>query len=315
MWGPPGECGEGCAGPVHVLCSPTIEPGGGTVISLQDAPADARSAAVFSFSTETVTWDDAFAICDPIADLMCETLFHGVLGDCADYAAFKRAYERGQRFAGIPMDIARGSPLVVRVRRECDGPDAGGLPVAAGYGSLWGPALGHTLQPGADLLHPLPVVHDSDHGRSVVHVQNAGHECAEVTLWVAAEGDCGGFDRCDAFALAPGEARIVDAGDPEDALAEAGGDVARAAAEVEQVRALRQRGEQQPVEDPDERAGEGRPPPAGVAAGEGVVRRAYTRNSPESEKGVPSTVMRPPWRMSQIMSQWLALTFLAPVFG
>lgn len=74
----------------------------------------------------------------------------------------------------------------------------------------------------------------------------------------------------------------VDAGDAEGALAEAGGNVARAAAQVQQARAVGQPAEQQPIQDPDERARERRPPPPGIAAGEAVVFRAYTRNSPES---------------------------------
>jgi hypothetical protein len=39
---------------------------------------------------------------------MCETLFFGVVGDADDFRRFKKAYNEGGSFAGIPLDIAAG---------------------------------------------------------------------------------------------------------------------------------------------------------------------------------------------------------------
>ena len=55
---------------------------------------------------------------------MCETLFFGVVGDADDFRRFKKAYNEGGLFAGIPQDIAQGLKeggiLAVDVLRTCD---------------------------------------------------------------------------------------------------------------------------------------------------------------------------------------------------
>ncbi|MBK7780468.1 MAG: hypothetical protein IPJ58_06695 [Ardenticatenia bacterium] len=78
-----------------------------------------------------------------MADLMCETLFFGVVGDADDYRRFKKAYNEGLEFAGINQAVAAGSGfLAVEVLRHCPGDVTPGVEVSSKYIGIAGTHLG-----------------------------------------------------------------------------------------------------------------------------------------------------------------------------
>ena len=110
-WGEPGFCPPQAAGPLKVECTGLLKPGSTWNFVDNQIPTGSKSGMLFKFSTRQLSDDglDAiFGFDDIFADLMCETLFFGVVGDCDDYRRFKKAYNEGGTFAGIPLDLAAG---------------------------------------------------------------------------------------------------------------------------------------------------------------------------------------------------------------
>jgi len=115
VWGEPGFCPPQCAGPLKVECAGLIKGGASWNFLGAQVPSGAKSGMLFSLTTKQLSdvgLDDDFGFDDLIADLMCETLFFGIVGDCDDFRRFKLAYDQGLTFAGLPMDLAWGQPIV-----------------------------------------------------------------------------------------------------------------------------------------------------------------------------------------------------------
>jgi hypothetical protein len=215
----PGVCGAGCSGPHAVECTGLIAPGSAWyVIGNQSSGGDhllvgARSASLFSFTARSfneVFPETPFAICDLVADVMCETLSFGVVGDCADYAAFKAAFDQGGAFAGIPQDRAAGAPLAVEVQRTCSDDAPRTDPKLAIYSGVTGSALGGPAASGEFAYAAPLVLADRSGVTSLLHFQNAGSDCATVEVWLHDSNDCASVLRCDVLSIAPGERRTLD---------------------------------------------------------------------------------------------------------
>ena len=87
-------------------------------------PDGSKSGMLFKFSTKQLSdvgLDEIFGFDDIFADLMCETLFFGVVGDADDFRRFKKAYNEGGSFAGIPQDLASGRRTGGSWRSTCSG--------------------------------------------------------------------------------------------------------------------------------------------------------------------------------------------------
>ncbi len=197
-WGDAGECDRPDDGPVAVECSGLLTMGGSWSFSTADVPSGARSATVFSLSTEGVPGTD-----DSVADLVCETLRFGAVRDEDDYLAFKRAYSSGWPWAGIEQPLW-GSPVAVRVERNCTGTEGPSTGAVADYSGVSGPHLGNADVDSGRYSYLVPWLPGPESARWWVHVQNAGNRCASARLVVSPHGG-GDAVVCGESAIAPGE--------------------------------------------------------------------------------------------------------------
>ena len=103
-WGEPGFCPPQCAGPLKVECTGLLKPGSTWNFLGAQVPTGSKSGILFKFTASQLSEIglDLRGFDDIVADYMCETLFFGVVGDCDDYRRFKKAYNEGLEFAGIP---------------------------------------------------------------------------------------------------------------------------------------------------------------------------------------------------------------------
>ncbi len=212
-WGEPGFCPPQCAGPLKVECSGLLRPGSAWNFLGAQVPTGAKSAILFSFTARQVSeigGDLGFD--DIVADLMCETLFFGVVGDCDDYRRFKKAYNEGTSFGGIPMRNAYGSPLAVEVLRHCPGDVTPGVEVASKYPGVSGDMLGVADPVFGGYAFYVPLIYAGKGGfNTIIYIQNGGLECSSVELWFKAQDDCLRATICEMLTLAPGETFQYDA--------------------------------------------------------------------------------------------------------
>ena len=102
-WGEPGFCPPQCAGPLKVECTGLLKPGSTWNFLGAQMPDGLEERHALQVHGQAAQRDrpDVRRQDDIVADLMCETLFFGVVGDCDDYRRFKKAYNEGLEFAGI----------------------------------------------------------------------------------------------------------------------------------------------------------------------------------------------------------------------
>ncbi len=206
-WGEPGFCPPQCAGPLKVECSGLIRPGASWSFLGAQVPTGSMSGVLYSFTARTLRQIGVeLGFDDVVADVMCETLFFGVVGDCDDYRRFKRAYDEGDKFAGIPQDKARGAPLVVEILRKCPGNVDSAVVTTASYAGVPATDLGAYDPVERSYLYHVPLVYRGNSGfDSVLYIQNAGLECASVEIWFKAQDDCLETQLCKTITIAPGE--------------------------------------------------------------------------------------------------------------
>ena len=109
-WGEPGFCPPQCAGPLKVECTGLLKPGSTWNFLGAQVPdgLEGRHRSSSSRAQAALRGRPRPSASDDIAaDYMCETLFFGVVGDCDDYRRFKKAYNEGLTFAGIPQRHGR----------------------------------------------------------------------------------------------------------------------------------------------------------------------------------------------------------------
>ncbi|MFQ5459383.1 MAG: hypothetical protein ACE5EL_01175, partial [Anaerolineae bacterium] len=214
-WGEPGFCPPQCAGPLKVECSGLLKPGSTWNFLGAQVPSGSKSAILFSFTARQLSdigVDLGFD--DIVADVLCETLFFSVVGDCDDYRRFKKAYNEGLEFAGIPLDRAVGSPLAVEVLRNCPGDQTPGAEVSSKYGGIAGSLLGDYDPVFGGYAYYVPLIYAQSAGfDTVMYIQNGGLECSSVEIWFKAQDDCLRARICEIFTLAPGESFQFDAND------------------------------------------------------------------------------------------------------
>jgi hypothetical protein len=149
---------------------------------------------------------------------MCETLFFGVVGDADDFRRFKKAYNEGGSFGGIPQDIAagwkEGGILAVDVLRECPGDQTASSKVTSKYNGIAGSHLGAYDPVYGGYGYYVPLVYADKAGfNSWIYIQNSGLECSSVEIWFKDQEECLRARICEVSTLAPGETLQVDPND------------------------------------------------------------------------------------------------------
>jgi len=207
-WGEPGFCPAQAAGPLKVECTGVLKPGSTWIMRDAQIPTGSKSGMLFSFSTKSLSdvgLDQVFGFDDIISSLMCETAFFGVVGDADDWRRFKLAFDQGSVFAGIPMDLAHGEPIVAEVLRRCSGPDHPGQ-ISSKYNALSGTRFGVYDPVYGGFAHYAPLVYGDVAGfESTIYVQNTGLGCSSVEIWFQAQDNCIRPYICEVITLSPGE--------------------------------------------------------------------------------------------------------------
>jgi hypothetical protein len=215
VWGAPGFCPPQCTGPLKVECSGLLRPGSTWNFIGAQVPSRAKSAMVFSAPALQVP-GIAGGNNDVFADLLCEALFHNVVGNCDEFRRFKKAFNEHGRWqtANYWFDFGQypGASLAVEVVRKCP---ADGNPMAnvtSAYSGLADEMLGayDNVYGGFAFFAPL-VYGDKDGWDSWLYIQNGGIECSSVEIWFKAQNDCLRPKVCEVFTLAPGETYQFDA--------------------------------------------------------------------------------------------------------
>ncbi|HQZ72013.1 MAG TPA: hypothetical protein PK826_11895 [Anaerolineae bacterium] len=215
-WGEPGFCPPQAAGPLKVECTGLLFPGTSWIMMGAQIPTGSKGGMLFKFTAEQLTdvgIDLGFD--DVVADLMCETLFFGVVGDADDYRRFKKAYNEGLDFAGINQRIAAGTGfLAVEVLRHCPGDVTPGVEVSSKYIGIAAAHLGQYDPVFGGHGYYVPLIYANKAGlNTVMYIQNGGLECSSLELWFKAQDDCLRARICDVATLAPGETYQFDASD------------------------------------------------------------------------------------------------------
>jgi len=216
-WGQPGFCPPQAAGPLKVECSGLLVPGASWNFLQGQVPTGAKSGIAFSFTCAQLSdlgLSGTLGFDDVVADYLCETLFFNVVGDSDDYRRFKKAYNEGLNYQGIPMALAYGSPFGVEVLRHCPGDLTPASTISSKYEGLAGFMLGAPDPVYGGFGYYVPVVYADKGGfNSVVYVQNGGLECSSIELWFKAQDDCLRARICEVLTIAPGETFQFDAAD------------------------------------------------------------------------------------------------------
>ena len=213
FWSAPSACPPQCAGPIDVVCSGLLRPGGTWRMSLPRGPSDAVSAAVFSAFAQPHPKFEGGA--DLFADALCESLVERVVRDCDRYRQFKRAFDRqgkwdpGRGNPDFDFGAFPGEPLAVQVTRQCVTDT--GVPARASYAGLTGSELGRFDTQFGGFAFYVPLVYGDARGlNTFLYIQNADVECTSVELWFRAQDQCQRAIVCQIPSLAPGESHIFD---------------------------------------------------------------------------------------------------------
>jgi len=197
--GQQGPCEPECAGPVSVECSGLIAPGATWAWS---APPGLRSAIVFALGDATLG-SLGLPGQGMAADALCAAL-ETAIDRCDLYAGFLAAWDSGASYAGLPLDRLRGGRVTAMVERTCLSPIApNGAPVILRYTSA--PESVAVEDDGAFRLVTPTVFADHARHNSLLHIQNLGPRCTDVTISFRGTADC--LRRLDVhiLAVAPGE--------------------------------------------------------------------------------------------------------------
>ncbi len=210
-FGEASSCGDDCAAPLGLVCSPLLAPGGSWDADASLLPAGSRSAVVYALDG-AVRAIDLGLDRDPsvtAADVLCQAAREALAGEgCAAWQRLARAMDSGASFEGIPIDRMQGAAISAEVQRDCAFP--GGARQALSYAAPDRLRLGAAGPRTGAYHYALPMLDGGVSTLRRIHVQNAGQACQTVTLRVAGIEDCAAAEICTTVSLAPGEARALD---------------------------------------------------------------------------------------------------------
>lgn len=214
QFGPPN-----CSGPVGLLCSGLIAPGGEWITRLNGSSLiEATSAHIYSLSARTL----AELGIDPgsselAGDRVCAALTSAVIQDCEAQRIYELAFRLGGSYAGIPLARAYGAPLSAQVERECPGMVTPGVSVTSSYA-----AIPHRevirAERGSDpangaYAYAIPeAMADRAGANTITYIQNTGPQTSSVSLSFREHGSDEVW-QCRVFWIAPSEAYPFDTSD------------------------------------------------------------------------------------------------------
>jgi hypothetical protein len=193
-----------------------LKPGSTWNLLGAQVPTGSKSGILFKFTTAQLSEIGVDLGFDDITgDYLCETLFFGVVGDADDYRRFKKAYNEGLEFAGVPLDRATGDGyLAVDVHRTCPGDTTPGVEVTSKYNGLAADELGTWDDLFGGYGYYVPLIYaDAADFNTIMYIQNGGLQCSSIEVWFKARDDCLRASICEILTLAPGESYQLDAND------------------------------------------------------------------------------------------------------
>ena len=212
-WGRPDQCPPSCSSP-HVGCSGLIAPGETWSFSNDDLPSSHSLGAV-AFSLTAKTLDELGL--EPgsdelLADRVCSLLTADSGGPSCDVQiGFRRAYDGGYDFGGLSLADAVGPPIAAVVDRTCPDVQTAGQGNRSRYAALAGTAVFDPDRVDGSYRYSLSSLFaDYSEFHTLAYVQNAGTDCASVTLKHRHSGDCLRARGGRVMLLAPGETMFVD---------------------------------------------------------------------------------------------------------
>jgi hypothetical protein len=212
-WGEPGLCPPNCSAPI-ATCSGLIAHGESWSFTHDDLPGDRTlGAVVYSLSTRTL---DEIGLepgsSELVADRLCSLLTEGTgYPSCGEQVSFRRAFNEGLQYHGIPMDRAAGQPIAAEVERGCPDAVTAGQRNTSTYAAPSSDGVFATDPLDGTFWYSVSAIYgDYREHNTLTYVQNAGTECASVTLRYRASGDCLRAREGRVWSLAPGETTYVD---------------------------------------------------------------------------------------------------------
>jgi len=215
-WGEWGFCPPQAAGPLKVECTGLLKPGSTWNLLGAQIPSGSNSGMLFKWTAKQLSEIGVdLGFDDVVADYMCQELFFGIVGDADDYRRFKKAYNEGLEFRGVPMDRATGDGrLAVDVHRKCESDLTPGVEVTSKYNGIAGTHLGLYDPVFGGYTYYVPLIYADKAGfNTIMYIQNGGLECSSVEVWFKTQDDCLRAKICDIATLAPGETYPLDAND------------------------------------------------------------------------------------------------------
>jgi len=216
VWGEWGFCPPQAAGPLKVECTGLLKPGSAWNLLGAQIPSGANSGMLFRWTAKQLTEIGVdLGFDDVVADYMCQELFFGIVGDADDYRRFKKAYNEGLEFRGVPLDLAAGDGLLaVDVHRTCESDLTPGVEVTSKYNGIAGTHLGMYDPVFGGYGYYVPLVYADKAGfNTLMYIQNGGLECSSIEVWFQEQDACLRAMICDIATLAPGETYPLDAND------------------------------------------------------------------------------------------------------
>lgn len=216
VWDATADCAT-CPGPSRSVCSGLLAPGTSWAFDRAALGARAHSAVAFSFNTRSLDELGLPGDATPAADRLCALLTNGAPGSCEAYRQFRRAYDEGADFAGVPLRFAYGVPVAIAAHRACRGDTDKLRQADAAYTGLTGSGGFEELLPYTS-YSVNPAYAGSDGLRTVLFIQNRGLNCASVEVLFRPSDTCQRVRPCGrAFTVTAGssaELRLTGCGDP-----------------------------------------------------------------------------------------------------
>jgi len=203
-WGEPGFCPPQAAGPLKSECSGLLAPGSAWSFTAGQLPPGARSAVVYSLSTQRIEVQPGTFV--PFADVVCNAAFYGVVGDWYDWLLFDTAYRQGGTWGGLDFGKHQGEPLAAVVNRSCPDPTDPNVTVNAAYTGISSDMEGARDPRFSGYTYYAPLVFADQGGlNSALLIQNSGEECTSLEIWFKDQENCLRSILGDVLTVAPGE--------------------------------------------------------------------------------------------------------------
>lgn len=195
-----------CVQPTNILCSGLLGPA--SAWSWQLTAGQDLSGTLFSLR------DVALADLGipnqaqrTAADAVCSALnaAKSTCGTDNDFLAFKRAYDQGKAYAGLPLDRIRGGAIAAEVQRDCPERHASYRGLNVSEAGVFDPDKG-----GFTYLVPLIYVDKAGFNSTLYYQNERADNSAAIEVWAKAQDDCLRFRPCHVGLVGPGQSSSLD---------------------------------------------------------------------------------------------------------